>query len=276
MLNTEHSESEWPVSRYDIDTQEVGVLTRSLLASLSERMPKTHRFVAVELDGKDEYSNIGRYVEHVVFEESFGNNADEMKKEYGPYEPASRFFVSIDQETEQPTGVLRAITASSAGFKSLDDASEFFSMDKAATRQQKGMEQEDKIWDIGTIAVLPEYREKSGPVSILLERAMYLSATKHEVQSIVSIVDDRALRKMKSRWVGVGIPFRPLAGTNSRPYLGSPKSHAVVGYVPEFYEHMHAHAQSLRGRMARRVLGDALDRLVEGTADDAILLLNDY
>jgi hypothetical protein len=277
MLDAEYSDFDQQLSaRYDTEQSEVDVLTHELLESLSDRLPKDHRYVAIEVSGDDQASNIGRHIERVVFEASFGNDADEMSKEYGPYESASRFFISVDQQTKQASGVLRVITPSESGLKSLDDAIESFNMDQAAASRQPGMEDLSKVWDVGTIAVLPEYREKSGPVSILLERAMYLAAMKHEVQAIISVVDDRALKKMRSRWVGVGIPFKALAGTHAQPYLGSPKSHAVTGYIPEFYKHMHGHAQSLRGRMAKMVLGDALDRLIEGTADDAILLLDDY
>ncbi len=277
MLDAEYSDFDQQLSaRYDSEQDEVGILTEELLESVSERLPKDHRYVAIEVSGDDHAANIGRYIERVVFEASFGNDADEMSKEYGPYESASRFFISVDQQSKQVSGVLRVVTPSESGFKSLDDATEFFHMDQLAASRQPGMQDLGKVWDVGTIAVLPEYREKSGPVSILLERALYLAAMKHDVQAIISIVDDRALKKMRSRWVGVGIPFKALAGTRPQPYLGSPKSHAVVGYIPEFDEHMHHHAQSLRGRMARRVLGDALDRLIKGTADDAILLLDDY
>ena len=173
--------------------------------------------------------------------------------------------------------MLRVIIPSDAGLKSYDDAATYFAMNKDRASKQPGMDDLEKVWDVGTIAVLPEMRNKSGPVSILLERAMYVSAMDNEVQAIVSIIHKKALRKMKSRWLGVGIPFKRLAGTwGSHEYLGSKKSKAVVGYVPEFEQKMLHHLNSIRGRMANKALKGALDRLIIGTEDDAIVLLDDY
>jgi hypothetical protein len=142
-----------------------------------------------------------------------------------------------------------------------------------AVSKQAGMENMETVQDAGTIAVPREYRRREGPVSILLERAMYIDAIERGMTAVVSIVDHKPLVKMKSRWRGVGIPFGRLGKSKAGPYLGSKKSHAVHGYFPEFYEKMSKHRESPRGRfLAKFVLGDALDRLVEGTNDDAIVL----
>lgn len=265
---------------YDLSAERIHELTYQLLQQNAEMLPSAdkRRYVAIEVRGGSSYGNIGRHVERTIFEASFGNDAQEMAMEYGPYEQASTFFVSIDQLTKRATGVLRVITNSSDhGLKSWKDAKNHFGLDQEKASVLQGLEDPDKIWDVGTIGVLPEYRLKSGSVSILLERAMYLSAREHDIQALISIIDDGPLVKMRSNWRGVGIPFKSLPGTNSQPYLGSKKSHAVYGFVPNFYEKMSCHRESLRGRMiARYVLGDALDRLVEGTADDAIILINHY
>lgn len=260
---------------YDIEPKRIQELTDQLLKENAEALPSAdaYRYVAVEVPGTSRFANIGRYVERTVFEVSFNNNAQEMTEEYGTYEKASTFFISIDQITKQATGALRVIRNSSEGLKSWDDAKKHFGMSQERAIEQKGLQDPDKIWDVGTIAVIPEHRQKTGAVSILLERALYLSATAHDTQALVSIIDDGPLVKMRSNWRGVGIPFKALPGTKSQPYLGSKKSHAVYGFVPEFYEKMSQHRESLRGHMiARYVLGDALDRLVEGTADEAIIL----
>jgi hypothetical protein len=263
------------VAAYDVAPERIQELTDQLMQENAEKLPSAdvRRYVAIEVPGTSQFANIGRYVERVVFEASFDNNAQEMTEEYGPYEKASTFFISVDQTTRQATGVLRVIHNSSEGLKSWDDAKKYFGMAQEKAIEQEGLGDPDKIWDVGTIAVLPEHREKAGAVSILLERALYLSAKAHDVQALISIVDDGPLVKMRSNWRGVGIPFKALPGTKPQPYLGSKKSHAVYGFVPEFYEKMSQHRESLRGRMiARYALGDALDRLVEGTADEAIIL----
>lgn len=258
--------------RYDLKSEEMTALVERLVTERLGDIPDKYRFAAVEVGPTSEYADVGRSIERTVFEQSFGNTSEDMQREYGPFEAASTFFLSVDRERKTPTGVLRVIKNSSAGLKSLNDAQqEPFSLDSAQLSKEKGMAELDRVWDIGTIAVLPEFRRNSGPVSILLERAMYKSAVLHNVQSLVSIIDDKPLTKMRSRWRGVGIPFRQL--TKPQPYLGSKKSHVVAGFIPEFYEKMSTHRESVRGRLlARYALGDALDRLVEGTEDDAIVL----
>lgn len=271
------SAAEKNMPRYDLTKEQACHLAEQLLIDNVDRLQGGHRYVAVEISGKQNYANIGRYIERTVFEASFGNDANEMAEEYGPYEDASTFFVSIDTETREPTGVLRVIQDSENGLKSWDDAGEHFGLDAQRAAQNIIFQDRSKIWDVGTIAVLPEYRKNSGPVSILLERAMYVAARDRNIQTLISIIDDAPLIKMRSKWRGVGIPFKDLPGTKPQAYLGSEKSHAVYGHVPDFYEKMSRHRESLRGRLiAKYALGDALDRLVEGTADDAILLLEDY
>ncbi|MDB5179604.1 MAG: hypothetical protein JWN12_236 [Candidatus Saccharibacteria bacterium] len=263
------------VPTYDAAPELIQELTSQLLRENTEILPSAdeYRYVAIEVPGDSQFANIGRHVERVVFEQKFGNNAQQMTEEYSPYEKASTFFISVDQTTQQATGVLRIIRNSSAGLKSWDDAKDSFRFVEEKAAEKKGLQDLDKIWDVGTIAVLPEHRAKEGAVSILLERAMYLSAMAHDIQALTSIVDHKPLIKMRSTWRGVGIPFKALPGTKPQPYLGSKKSHAVYGFVPEFYEKMSQHRESFRGRMiARYALGDALDRLVEGTADEAIIL----
>lgn len=262
---------------YEIPLATVKDLSEKLIDYSRDRVPLPYRFIAVEVEGTSPYANIGRYIERTVFESSFGNNASEMSQEYGPYEKASRFYLSLDRENQVPTGVLRIIQNSSAGLKSWDDAVKYFNVDIHKAQALEGLEVFEKVWDVGTIAVLPEYRRNTGPVSILLERALYLSAMANDIRGILSIVDDKPLIKMRSTWRGVGIPFQNLPGTSGQPYLGSKKSFAVYGHIPDFYEKMSNHKNSFRGKMiARYILGDALERLVEGRADDAIILRDTY
>jgi hypothetical protein len=81
------------------------------------------RFVCFRLKGDDVFADIGRYVERVVFQKAFGNDADTMGEEYGPYEGASTFFISVDTAGRSPAGVLRVIADSSASLKTINDLS---------------------------------------------------------------------------------------------------------------------------------------------------------
>jgi len=89
------------------------------------------------------------------------------------------------------------------------------------------------------------------------------------IEHLVSIVDDRALRMLKGH---LAIPFVSLADSEPGPYLGSDKSHAVYAFVPEFYEKMSQHMDSVTSRLGKSVL----ERLVKGSEDESIILVNDY
>ncbi|TFD77708.1 hypothetical protein [Cryobacterium fucosi] len=253
---------------YDLSADEVGDLTAELLASLDCDWPAKYRYVGIEIAGDSPFSNIARHIERVVFEESFGNDAAQMTAEYGPYEAGSVFFVSIDRSTEMPSGALRIIGNSPRGFKTLNDArSEPFSIRPADVADQHGIDDPDALWDVGTVAVLPQHRSGAGAVSVQLYRAMYLSALQHGIDHLVSIIDDVPLRKL----VGfLGIPFVPLAGSAPGPYLGSPKSQAVYCHVPDFQPRTRRHRWTVRGFLARK----ALARLARGSDDDALSLVS--
>lgn len=230
------------------------------VAALLEQYPPdaTDRFICYEMSGDNQFARIGRYVERVRFNEFFANDAEEMAREYGPYEAASRFFVTVDQQQRQPTGVLRVIHDSPAGLKTLNDMSDQgIGVDEV--RRAHGFDAAEQCWDIATVAALPEY--SAGAASIQLYRGLYTAAVREGADHLVSIIDSHVLRQLKNY---LGIPFVPLAGTKPFNYLGSPESQAVYGHVPEFYPKMdRRRRRSIRGFMARKVL----DQLVYGSQD---------
>lgn len=250
---------------YEVSPDELSTLTRELLDERAANVPNTRQYVTIETNGSSKYANIGRQIERVVFEQAFGNDAEQMRKEYGPYEEASTFFISIDRGLGKATGVLRVIGNSPQGLKTLNDVqNEPFAISTDEVAQRHRIVDFDKAWDVGTIAVLPECRSGEGPVSVQLYRAMYKSALEHGIDHLVSIIDDKPLQKLKEY---LAIPFVPLAGSQPKPYLGSEKSQAVYGYVPEFYKKMNRHMWTIKGLLAR----NALNRLVKGSEDDSLI-----
>ena len=64
---------------------------------------------------------LARAVEREVFLETFGDTPEVLDAEYAQYDDASVFFVVVDHRRRVPAGMMRVITPSPAGFKSLDD-----------------------------------------------------------------------------------------------------------------------------------------------------------
>lgn len=250
---------------YDLSADDARTLTAELLAERASTLWADHRTVGIEVEGNTRFANLGRWVERMVFESAFGNDATEMEREYGPYEASSVFFVSIDRVSGLPIGVIRVIRNSTQGFKSLNDAEKAFGIQLAEVTGHHEIATMATVWDVGTVAVMPEYRRGEALVSVQLYRAMYSSALQHGIDHFVSIIDDRPLRHMTGI---LGMPFIALAGCAPGPYLGSAKSQAVYGYVPDFHRRMTLHLAGVKGLLTR----NALERLVNGTEDDAISL----
>ncbi|MDB5177806.1 MAG: hypothetical protein JWO61_189 [Candidatus Saccharibacteria bacterium] len=255
---------EYVAGKYDLGEDDLRMLTSKLL---HERPPQSEeRFICYRLDGDDEFSDIGRSVEREVFEHSFDNDAEEMAAEYGKYEGASTFFVSIDTESKTATGALRVIGSSEEGFKSLNDLEvSHLGLHPQQVFDHYEIENPNTVWDIGTVAVLPEFRSAAGAISVQLYRAMYVTAMKREVEHFVSIIDQKPLQKLTDY---LGIPFESLMDSKPFSYLGSDNSQAVYGYVPEFYKKMNRKRRTVRGLLARK----ALNRLVRGSEDDTLQL----
>jgi hypothetical protein len=106
--------------RYDLSDEDITALTETLIAS--KPFATDDRVVCYRVSGRSQFSDIGRHLERRVFEETFpGNDAAFMAREYGPYEEASIFFLSVDRAKQRTIGVLRAIRSSPAGLKTLND-----------------------------------------------------------------------------------------------------------------------------------------------------------
>lgn len=265
------TEASTPDNEYEVSDrrqQYVYDLTKDLL----EDRPPTgdERFVCYKINNQDRYASIGKYIESTVFKDAFNNDADLMKKEYGPYEGQSIFYLSVDKEEGVPTGVLRIIQNGEAGLKTLNDlVREGHAASVEEMMDHRNIESLDDCWDVGTVAVLPQYRARVGP-SIQLYRAMYLDAVDTSIDHIVSVIDTKAYHKLVDY---LGVPFQSLL-KNDEPfeYLDSEESRAVYGYVPEFYKKMNLKRYTLRGFLARK----ALSQLVKGSRDKGIQFDSNY
>lgn len=231
---------------------------------LKDQPPKVDNLVVCyQLEG-DSMNDVARTVERIVFEKRFGNDASQMNDLYGPYEDASMFFLAVDQASAQPVGALRVIGNSDAGLMTLNTLpSEATNTPIDKIRAYHDMDSLDDCWDIGTVAVLPEYRRSGQSASVLLYRAMTLSAIQHDIKHIVSVIDEKPLETMVKY---LGISFEPLHTTKPFSYEGSDVSVAVHGYVPDLIPKAKRKSITLHGLLARK----ALLPLAWGTKDDAI------
>lgn len=254
---------------YKLPGEELTRLTQELVATDPYR-DEASRYVCYRVEGDSPYANIGRHIERQVFETAFGNDENKMQEEYGSYDPASTFFITVDTETGTPTGVLRAIRNSEAGLKTLNDMEDAAKTSRMVKHDDvisyHGIDDLDKCWDVGTVAVVPEYRhaKAAAGISIQLYRALYVSAKQEGIEHMISVIDKKAVSQLKGY---LGVPFEQLGGSKAFEYLGSKESSAVYGFIPEFFDKMNSWRQYLPKRLLAR---GAFHQLVHGSNDDAL------
>ena len=216
--------------RYSLLDDEIEQTTESFLSQQEEHHDSRYLCYAVGYDTP--MSNAARSVERAVFDEAFGNNSEQMTEEYGPYESSSTFLVAIDSEKKMPAGVIRMIQYSEAGLKSINDLQSVLDIDVQSFQDREGIQDLEKVWDVGTLAVLPEYRgfDNRFEVSSKLYRSLFLFGESVDAQHMVTILDSKALKGLDL----LGVPFKALEGTEAFAYLGSEKSFAMVGDFRKF------------------------------------------
>ncbi|KAH8823446.1 hypothetical protein DL96DRAFT_1559298 [Flagelloscypha sp. PMI_526] len=180
--------------KYSLSPKELNTLSHRLLQS---QPPKTSdRFICYLLNGTDEFSNIARHVEKVVFWENFKLDDAGMEASWGAYEHAS---------------VARVVKNCSAGFPTLNDGPRYIGITLRKFQEYHKVENLDKVWDLSTVAVLKEYRRvEQNLVSNMLLR----------IDHCVAIVDKHALRIFSS----LSFMGEPMAGTSPVEYEGSKES----------------------------------------------------
>ncbi|CCG01309.1 hypothetical protein [Blastococcus saxobsidens] len=167
-----------------------------------------------------------RQVEAQVFLQAFGNTPEVMEQEYGPYEARSRFVVVIDDQSGAALGTARLIVAAADPVKTLlDVAGEPWQLPVADSLGTVGLAP-GTVWDVGSLAVDPRYRAGAAgaEVSVALCHGLWRYARNCDVPGLVTIVDDRVRRLLRA----MGVPWHPMVGAASRPYLGSPASTPCV------------------------------------------------
>jgi hypothetical protein len=217
------------------------------------------RFVALAIGSASPMADVARDLERQVFEESFGNDAGEMAREYRRYEDDSLFFLVLDRRSGMPAGAARVIDG---GGKTLDDAPGLIDTGLSTIVTLHNLAN-GRIWDFATLAVLPAYRGgKSGlTVSSLLYRTFLNAGRLAGVRHIVAMLDHRAHRNLRL----LGVRFTPMAGSAPFEYLGSPRTEAL--YVP-FADILPSVARQaarlgrISGEHDGEIRGNALRRLV--------------
>lgn len=234
----------------DIDYHELDSVTESQLIGEAisqnpELVDAGSKYVLLTLVGESPFSNVARALECKQFQAYFGNSPEDMAVEYGPYESQSIFFLVAEREKKEAAGVMRVILPGPAGLKSTND----IATDKCLTLDDKPATvltteevfsqlqlEPEKTVDIATIAVKPEYGEKTtgSPVVLAaLMRALHKLTHTNGYDELVGIIDEVPQNKL----ISVGLPVEnPPHFAKPFKYLGAEGNsfmHIHVPYVDE-------------------------------------------
>jgi hypothetical protein len=248
-------------------------LVRSELTGLVDRLVDGDPAEPLGLyvvEGADPAAELGRWVERAVFQQAFGDTPALLREEYGPYEDASLFFCVIDHRRRVPAGVIRAITPSPAGLKSLVDLERFSGRPAAEVLRDSGAYFDpQRTWDLATVAVAPEYQGpgRSGPVSQALFLGLGTTSTFHDIRHAVTVLDVIVLRYVQWQFHK---PFRNYLGVPPKPYLGSPMSCPMWSDIGEWRARMVRDVPHLEDLLFRARGLEGVVRLPERLAEVAV------
>jgi len=199
--------------------------------------PNTHTAATFALHivaNDDPSAELARDVEREVFLEFFGNTAEMLADEYGPYDASSLFLLVVDNRRGTPAGAMRVILPSAAGSKSLHDLSTVWHTPRPTPVESHLIAiDREQTWDIATLAVSKPYRggTRGGIVSLALYQGLAMLLLRHDVESLVAILDVAVLDLLQTR---LGRPFTRFQGVEPQSYLDSPWSLPVYCDVRDY------------------------------------------
>ena len=225
--------------------------SESRLSDLLEEwpLPSGARFGCYLIPHRSRYSDLAREVECTVFERFFGNTPKCMADAYGEYEASSMFLVVVDQEQRCAAGALRIILPSARGLKTVNDIAEappHISAQQVASYHH--IEDPRRCWDIGSVAVLKDYRAAATDhtVSLMLYGQLHTLMLRRGVEHMVTVLDKHAFTQLTE---ALGVPIVPIAGGEPFSYLGSDISYAGYMHVPHMGPSCEDFVRSLKPEM---------------------------
>jgi len=188
-------------------------------------------------------SALARAVERTVFDEFFGNSAELLDAEYGPYEDGVFFICVLDHLRRLPAGMARVGRPTSRPLKTFDDIATMWGTDVGALRAEaSGADwNPDATWDSLTLGVERDYRGKAtdGLISLGVFQTGVQSMRRCAGRTTVAILDCVVLSMVQSM---LSAPYQPFVGLEPQRYLDSPASMPVLLDLDEWEPRLRAAA----------------------------------
>lgn len=175
--------------------------------------------LSLRFDVHGDLLEAARACERDVFDAAYGNSADELDAEYGPYDEQSVFIALVDA-AGRAHGACRVIVWGPHGLKTLNDLErEPWRVDGLRSARAAGIEPETS-WDIATLGVRSELGRTGLLAAASLYHGLVAAGRANGVTTMITIVDER----VRTLLHGVGLATHVLPGTYPAEYLGSARS----------------------------------------------------
>jgi hypothetical protein len=163
--------------------------------------------------------------ETAVFEKTYGNTAEELAEEYGPYQ-ASTTFIGVFEPGGDAVGAVRLIRPNQLGLKTLHDvARPPWSLDVPRMARAAGLDL-DRTWDFTTLGARRGLRKHGPIVSASLFHGLVQAVRANNIATAVMMIDERVRGLLRL----AGMTGQTMPGARTEPYLGSQRCTPV-------YEH---------------------------------------
>lgn len=172
-----------------------------------------------------------RDCEAAVFLRAYGNTAEQLAEEYGPYEDAS-VFIALAEPGGDVLGACRLIRPTPAGLKTLHDvARPPWSLDVERSVRAARIDP-DKTWDFATLGYRRGLKGSARLAGAALFHGLIQTVRANDVASAVMIIDER----VRGLLAGAGMFGRTLPGAAPEPYLGSAASSPVYEHCAQAFD----------------------------------------
>lgn len=228
-----------PECSYDLSEGQSRRVLREDLRGLKIK-PRSLKVIRVA-DNRSGLANVARSKEADLFGKSFGNSPEDMHTIYGEHEAQSRFYMVVTAEDNgevKTVGVLRAIEGpleDSITAKTIPEEAKTEEFKLNNIFNGKALSAQERVWDIGTVAIDEDYRKRNGKgkgkTGLLLYRSLYGDMIREGGEYMTAMMDYRLLNRLAT----TGVPIKSFQGVRPEfEYYGSKRTSAVIGHVPEF------------------------------------------
>jgi hypothetical protein len=166
-----------------------------------------------------------------VFLKTYGNTAEHLAEEYGPFAAAS-VFIGIYEPGGDAVGAVRLIRPTELGLKTLQDvAGPPWSLDVSRMARAARLDL-DRTWDFTTLGARRGLRRWSTLVSAGLFHGLVQTVRANDIASAVMMIDER----VRGLLALAGMTGHTMPGAHTTSYLGSARCTPVYEHCQQAFD----------------------------------------